>query len=60
MCQGATPENVKMLIDIGTEQRVPVNALFGFIFETMFNEGAVKQIKECKAPMRKSLPLLSE
>ena len=53
MSHGATPESLKVLAGLGEQQGVPVDTLFGFIFDSMLNEGAVKQIQACKAILRK-------
>lgn len=32
---------------------VPVDSLFGFVFDSMFSDAAVEQIKECEGELRK-------
>ena len=49
---GATEANVRKIMELATDHGVPIDNLIGFVFDELFDERAVKQIKDCAPLLR--------
>ena len=52
MLGGATLSNFQGIIDLAKENGVPIDNIIGFFFDSLVNEHAVQQIKECSTLLK--------
>jgi len=49
---GSTEANLKGVVDLAKDHGVPTDNLIGFVFDSILDEDALKQIKECSTVLR--------